>query len=181
MPRAHITCLDPFKSGLPDQRGSRRRASRKKVPVVPGPSRLLQGSVSLERHARVQLDDAPRQRHAQERAIGVGRRRNAVDDRAEAAARNVVQRQVEVRVIEQVEEVGSNRELQSLRNIDVLRHIHIRVEETWPMKRIAGNVAEVQLTVSVNKVPSRRTRRVRSAAVSLARLEARMDSLSPFL
>ena len=40
-------------------------------------------SLVLERHTRVELDDVPRQRHAQERAIGVGRRRHGRGDRAE--------------------------------------------------------------------------------------------------
>lgn len=58
----------------------------------------------LERDACVQLNDAARQRHAQECPVRVGRGRNSCDDRTKTTAAYVVQWQVKVRMVEQVEQ-----------------------------------------------------------------------------
>lgn len=118
----------------------------------------------LERHTRVQLDDAPRQGNAQERSIGVGRRGHGRGDSAEVTSCNTVVRQVEIGVIEQVEEISSDCELQVLRDIEVLRYVQVRVEETRPTQAVTRVVAEIILRATGQEISNGGTGRSRAGA-----------------
>ena len=91
----------------------------------------------LKGHARIQLNDAAGQRHAQERAVGAGRWRDRCADRPQGAAGHVVARQIEVGMVEHVKEVGSQRKLEPLGYVEVLRQIEVGVEESWAAQHVA--------------------------------------------
>lgn len=95
--------------------------------------------------------------------VWVRRRRNGIHDRAKTAAAYVVQGQVKVGMIEQVKQACAYSKLHPLRDRNVFRHVHVRIE-IRPSQRVAGKVSESDLAVRRYKVRSRRTEGCRGAA-----------------
>src|SRR5271165_3725813 len=105
----------------------------------------MQKQNQLESEPAIHLDDAARQRHTRERTVGRGRRHNRVNDCSELTRRDVIRRQVEVRVVEQVEEVHTDREAHSLLDLEGLCDVHVGVKVARTVEGAARDVSEIQL------------------------------------
>src|SRR5215472_4267616 len=95
---------------------------------------LLELEVEFPEH----LNDAHTLRSGRKRAIGCGRRNCRSRNRAERAAQVGADRVVEVRVVENVEEVGAQAEFEALRDIERFLQVEVRVEIARATEVVSG-------------------------------------------
>jgi hypothetical protein len=103
-----------------------------------------ENKLTLERELALDLDQARRSVCSEERSINAGGRVHGQHDRAELSGSDVSSWLIEVRVVEDVEEVGSDRELGAfpLGNFEGLAQLKIGVKEAWPVELVAALIAE---------------------------------------
>src|SRR5258707_10703718 len=102
-------------------------------------------SVRLELNPSVQLNHPARYRRASERSVDAGRSLGCRRNSAERGRVNVVYvivRYLEIRMVEDVVEVCSDCEVDSLRNFKAFQQIQIRVEEVRAAERVPPSCGE---------------------------------------
>ncbi len=104
-----------------------------------GPSQFVK---KLELELQLQLNDARRAVGTQERAHNTGGRPHRFDDLPEVRVGNVIHRLIEVRMIEQVEELHPKPELCILTDGEELGHAEVGVEVTGPGELIPALIGE---------------------------------------
>src|SRR5258708_17733715 len=99
--------------------------------------------IRLEADSALKLDDTTRDSRASERSIDAARRSHGCGDLSKAAGSNIVRWLIEVRVVEDVEEAGSDAEVELLGNLSGLDQRHIRIQiARSPELRVTRNVSE---------------------------------------
>src|ERR1700758_1275743 len=111
--------------------GARHSSGHKKAaPEFRG--RKLKTAIWLERHLRVDLQDAPIQWHSEESSIGVGVAPDGGENGAKDGAGDAVNWKVEVLVVENIKRGCPNGKSETFADLEVLQDRQVCIEEPGP-------------------------------------------------
>src|ERR1700686_4582432 len=94
--------------------------------------REVKTAIFLERHLRIDLQDAPIQRHSEERSIRVGVRTDGGENVAKDAAGDAVNWKIEVLGVENTDRGCPNRKSETFTDLEVLQDRQVCIEEPGP-------------------------------------------------
>ena len=136
------------------------------MPPAPFPtSYLLPPTTQLERQLHHRLHHSPRYSRPLERSVRARRSRHTRQDLPEHTRRDIIHRQIEVRMVQYVEQIRADGQLIPLMHAERLVDIEVSVKVSRPPEGVARDIAEVVLIALARELRRRIAIDVRRAAV----------------